>query len=99
MAEMTLTAPTAAPAPPTQRLTSIMSVATELPATRLTNAEVAEMAGVSEEWIVSRTGIRERRRALTRRATERLRARRRAPAHLSGPGSAPRTWIWSSSER
>jgi len=64
MAEMTLTAPTAAPAPPAQRLASIMSVATELPSTRLTNAEVAEMAGVSEDWILSRTGIRERRRAL-----------------------------------
>jgi 3-oxoacyl-[acyl-carrier-protein] synthase-3 len=64
MAEMTLTAPTAAPAPPAQRLASIMSVATEHPSTRLANAEVAEMAGVSEDWILSRTGIRERRRAL-----------------------------------
>ena len=64
MAEVTLTAPTAAPAPPTQRQASIMSVATELPTTRMTNAEVAELAGVSEDWILSRTGIRERRRAL-----------------------------------
>jgi 3-oxoacyl-[acyl-carrier-protein] synthase III len=38
-------------------------VATELPAGRLTNAELATRLGITEEWIVSRTGIRERRRA------------------------------------
>jgi 3-oxoacyl-[acyl-carrier-protein] synthase-3 len=42
---------------------AILSVATELPPDRLTNAELAERLGVSEEWIVTRTGIRERRRA------------------------------------
>jgi 3-oxoacyl-[acyl-carrier-protein] synthase III len=36
------------------------SVAVELPATRVSSAELAERLGVSEEWIVSRTGIRER---------------------------------------
>ena len=40
-----------------------MSVATELPEGRVTTAELAERLGVSEEWILSRTGIRERRRA------------------------------------
>src|SRR5690348_3878836 len=68
MAEATLTAPSVVRAPSPlrtkPRLASIMSVASELPPTRLTNAEVAEMAGVSEDWILSRTGIRERRRAL-----------------------------------
>jgi 3-oxoacyl-[acyl-carrier-protein] synthase III len=65
MAEVTLTAPTAGPTlPAIQRPASILSIATELPSTRLTNAEVAEMTGVSEDWIMSRTGIRERRRAL-----------------------------------
>jgi 3-oxoacyl-[acyl-carrier-protein] synthase III len=48
---------------------AILSVATDLPPERLTSAELAERLGVSEEWIVSRTGIRERRRA---RADERL---------------------------
>jgi 3-oxoacyl-[acyl-carrier-protein] synthase III len=48
---------------------AILSVATELPPDRLTNAELAETLGVTEEWIVSRTGIRERRRA---RPDERL---------------------------
>ncbi len=36
------------------------SLATEIPPGRLTSAELAERLGVAEEWIVSRTGIRER---------------------------------------
>jgi 3-oxoacyl-[acyl-carrier-protein] synthase III len=42
---------------------AVLSVATELPPDRVTSAELAEQLGVTEEWIVSRTGIRERRRA------------------------------------
>jgi 3-oxoacyl-[acyl-carrier-protein] synthase III len=45
-------------APP--RHAEIMSVALELPSGRITNEQLAERFGVSEEWIVSRTGIRER---------------------------------------
>ena len=48
---------------------TIMSVATELPADRLTSRELAESLGISEDWIISRTGIHERRRA---RPDERL---------------------------
>jgi 3-oxoacyl-[acyl-carrier-protein] synthase-3 len=48
---------------------AILSVATDLPPERVTSAELAERLGVTEEWIVSRTGIRERRRA---RPDERL---------------------------
>jgi 3-oxoacyl-[acyl-carrier-protein] synthase-3 len=44
-------------------LATIMSVATEVPEGCITTAELAERLGVSEEWIISRTGIRERRRA------------------------------------
>jgi 3-oxoacyl-[acyl-carrier-protein] synthase-3 len=44
-------------------------VAAELPPERVTSAELAERLGVTEEWIVSRTGIRERRHA---RPDERL---------------------------
>jgi 3-oxoacyl-[acyl-carrier-protein] synthase III len=51
------------------RTASILSVATELPPDRLTSAEIAERLGISEDWILSRTGIRERRRA---RPDERL---------------------------
>src|SRR5437588_3796281 len=36
------------------------SLATELPAGRLTSAELAVRLGVAEDWIVSRTGIHER---------------------------------------
>jgi 3-oxoacyl-[acyl-carrier-protein] synthase-3 len=38
-------------------------VASELPAARLTSAELAEHLGIEEQWILSRTGIRERRQA------------------------------------
>jgi 3-oxoacyl-[acyl-carrier-protein] synthase-3 len=36
------------------------SVAVELPKRRLTSTDLAEQLGISEEWILSRTGIRER---------------------------------------
>jgi 3-oxoacyl-[acyl-carrier-protein] synthase-3 len=42
------------------RTAAILSVATELPAGRITNAQLAERLGVSEDWIMSRTGIRVR---------------------------------------
>jgi len=42
---------------------AILSVATELPEGRLTSAELATRLGIDEQWIISRTGIRERRRA------------------------------------
>jgi 3-oxoacyl-[acyl-carrier-protein] synthase III len=48
---------------------AILSVATDLPPQRQTSAELAERLGVTEEWIMSRTGIRERRVA---RPEERL---------------------------
>jgi len=40
---------------------AILSVATDLPPQRQTSAELAERLGVTEEWIMTRTGIRERR--------------------------------------
>ncbi|HEY8625428.1 MAG TPA: beta-ketoacyl-ACP synthase 3 [Solirubrobacteraceae bacterium] len=46
-----------------QRTAAILSVASELPVGKLTNAEIAERLGITEDWIVARTGIRERRRA------------------------------------
>jgi len=39
---------------------AMLSVAAEVPSTRVTTAELAERLGVTEDWIVSRTGIRER---------------------------------------
>ncbi len=65
MAEGTLTAPATAGAMPAERrMATILAVATELPPTRLTSAELARTLGITEEWILTRTGIRERRRAL-----------------------------------
>ena len=65
----TVLAPSPAKENRSQTLASILSVATELPEGRLTSAELAEHLGISEDWILSRTGIRERRRA---RPDERL---------------------------
>jgi 3-oxoacyl-[acyl-carrier-protein] synthase-3 len=36
------------------------SVAVELPAQRISTAQLAERLGLSEEWVISRTGVRER---------------------------------------
>jgi 3-oxoacyl-[acyl-carrier-protein] synthase-3 len=47
------------PAPATIRAAPC-AVAVELPAQRLSSAELAERLGLAEEWIVSRTGVRER---------------------------------------
>jgi 3-oxoacyl-[acyl-carrier-protein] synthase-3 len=47
------------PAPRTIRAAPF-SVAVEVPANRLSSAELAERLGLTEEWIVSRTGVRER---------------------------------------
>ena len=55
--------------PGTVRSAAILSVAIELPEGRLTTAELAQRLGITEEWILSRTGIRERRQA---RPEERL---------------------------
>ena len=45
------------------RAAAILSVAVELPPGILTSAEIASRLGITEDWILSRTGIRERRRA------------------------------------
>lgn len=45
------------------RTATILSVADVLPEGRLTTAELAARYGISEDWIISRTGIRERCRA------------------------------------
>jgi 3-oxoacyl-[acyl-carrier-protein] synthase-3 len=57
------------PVSATRRSASVLSVSTELPEGRLTSAELATRLGITEEWILTRTGIRERRQA---RPDERL---------------------------
>ena len=39
---------------------AVVSVGSAIPPGRLTNAEISERLGISEEWIVSRTGVHER---------------------------------------
>ena len=55
--------------PPTGRDAAILSVGVECPEGVLTTAELAERLSLTEEWIMQRTGIRERRCA---RPDERL---------------------------
>ena len=74
-------------APLPRRTATVLSVATELPAGRLTSAELAERFGVTEEWIYSRTGVRERPQA---RADERL----SDFAPWARRASTPASWIW-----
>jgi 3-oxoacyl-[acyl-carrier-protein] synthase-3 len=52
--------PSPAPAPPRAAITGI---ATYVPERRVTNADLAQRLDTSDEWIVTRTGIRERRLA------------------------------------
>jgi 3-oxoacyl-[acyl-carrier-protein] synthase-3 len=56
-----------APAPATERLglrpAGVAGIGVALPELSLPNAPIAERLGVDEDWIVSRTGVRERRRA------------------------------------
>ncbi|MEU6625512.1 ketoacyl-ACP synthase III [Streptomyces litmocidini] len=53
----------------------IVATGSYLPETVVGNEEIARGAGVSDEWIVRKTGIRERRRADDRDATSDLAAR------------------------
>ncbi|MFG2130599.1 3-oxoacyl-ACP synthase III family protein [Streptomyces sp. NPDC048751] len=53
----------------------ILATGSYLPSTVVTNEEIARGAGVTDEWIVRKTGIRERRRADDRDATSDLAAR------------------------
>jgi 3-oxoacyl-[acyl-carrier-protein] synthase-3 len=46
--------------PAQSRTAAILSISTEVPSGRLTNADLAASLDLSEEWIYSRTGVRER---------------------------------------
>ena len=71
--------------PATLTRAAFHSLATEIPPRRLTSAELADQLGIAEEWILSRTGIRERPVAGPRRPAERL----RGPGRRAGAGAAP----------
>ncbi len=52
--------------------TLIAGTGSYLPDRRLTNADLVKMVDTSEDWIISRTGIRERRIAAPEQATSDL---------------------------
>jgi 3-oxoacyl-[acyl-carrier-protein] synthase-3 len=56
----TIVEPTALVFPAAVRRSAMLSLSTLLPDGRLTNEELASRLGVSEDWIFSRTGVRER---------------------------------------
>ncbi|ORE96568.1 beta-ketoacyl-ACP synthase III [Acuticoccus yangtzensis] len=68
--------------------TRIAGVGSALPARVLTNADLAAMVDTSDEWIVSRTGIEERRIAADGECTSDL-AERAARAALGDAGLTP----------
>src|ERR1700743_1780259 len=53
--------PNTSPAGPARRSASIVSTGMYVPSRVLTNADLEKMVDTSNEWILSRTGIRERR--------------------------------------
>ena len=57
----------------------------------LTNADLERMVDTSDEWIVTRTGIRERRVAAADETTASMARRRRRCARSRWPASSPTT--------
>lgn len=53
---------------------AVLATGSYLPERIIGNEEVARLAGVTDEWIVRKTGIRERRRAAPHEATSDLAA-------------------------
>jgi 3-oxoacyl-[acyl-carrier-protein] synthase III len=72
---------------PTASRPGILAAGMALPRLRVTSAEVAERLGVEERWIVSRTGVAERRRAEAETVTDLATAAARDA--LDGAGVAP----------
>ena len=75
---------------------AIDSVGAALPDRVVTSAEIAELLGVDEHWVVKRTGVRERRWALPEETMADL-VEIAARQALDRAGLAPPTWIsyWS----
>ncbi|MDZ4064337.1 MAG: beta-ketoacyl-ACP synthase 3, partial [Coriobacteriia bacterium] len=70
------------------RYAEIIGVGSYLPDRRLTNSDLEQMVDTSDDWIVSRTGIRERRMVAEGQATSDL-ATEAASRALSDAGIAP----------
>jgi 3-oxoacyl-[acyl-carrier-protein] synthase-3 len=67
---------------------AVIGIGSYLPETVLTNADLARMVDTTDEWIVSRTGIRERRMVADGEATSDLAARAGERA-IADAGIAP----------
>jgi 3-oxoacyl-[acyl-carrier-protein] synthase-3 len=63
MLEQTLPTASRVGAPQTLRGAGMVGIGTAIPEGVVTSAEIAARIGIEEEWILTRTGIRERRRA------------------------------------
>jgi 3-oxoacyl-[acyl-carrier-protein] synthase III len=61
MPELALRQPASSDSPPVRATAGIHALGTALPATVVGNRPIAKRLGVTEDWIHSRTGIRERR--------------------------------------
>src|SRR3954471_9850513 len=59
----TLAAPVASPALPLLRGAAVAGVGAALPSAVVPTSAIAERLGVTDQWIESRTGVMERRRA------------------------------------
>ena len=69
----------------------VRGIGSYLPEKVLTNADLAAMVDTSDEWIVQRTGIRERHIAAEGELTSDLADRRRTTGARRTPASRPPT--------
>ena len=76
---------------------AITGVATYVPERVLTNAELARTLDTSDDWIVTRTGIRERRMGAPGETTSTMGAEAVRRLHGGARGCGPTTWTRSSS--
>ena len=79
-----------------QSRVGLVSVGAAVPERVVTNDEIAQRVATSDEWIVTRTGIRERRVAAPDEYAHDLALRgRRGRARPLGPGAGRRSTSWS----
>ena len=85
--------------PRAPRGAAVSGIGIAVPETVVGNDEVAARAGVTEDWIVVRTGVHERRVAAARRGPGRLRGAGSGAAASRPPGSSRSRSTWSSWRR
>ncbi len=73
--------------------TKILGTGSYLPEQVRTNADLEKMVDTSDEWIVTRTGIRERRIAGPDETVATMGLCTRLKMHLKWPASTSRNWV------